>query len=142
MKKAMFLIPLISCIVLLSIVIYDKTIQVKILNLDMTPISIYPINNTQITSLVLNTEDYGNNSKVNLSNGLNFITNRTILKSGDSVLMNIKVMKPSCQVMLTSDSMSKLENNSLIRIQIHSQPKCLDDYRLVQIESWTKINQK
>lgn len=102
-------------------------------------INTIPINQTQFTSLVSNTESKNNKTLIYLTNGLSLEYNGTDIKSGDSISLNTVLYKFVCSKIIDDNN---LENNTIGVIIFHEDSKCNSNNILVQVLNWTKLNQK
>lgn len=115
---------------------YDK------LYLNETATSLNPINTANMTSLVFNTEEHGNQSIIHLSNGINIQTTDKTIKSGDSLSLRMLILKPICSLNISTENSIVNTNNTLVYAYWYKSEECKDGYELMKLLDWNKLNQK
>ena len=115
----------------------NQTIYIKLI-----PVSLKPLNQTIMTSLVSST-DYSNNKTIlHLANGINIPDNANMVRSGDTLSVNATIYKTICSLTMSSSTNKTIENNTVALIQSSKDPRCQDNLRILNINEWHKVNQK
>ena len=133
----------ISAIVISLVILsadYNKPNQPS-LYLNWIVSSAKPINQTELTSLVTNTQNNPNGILLHLTNGMVLQSNDTSIKSGDSMAMTILIYKPICSLSMNTNNHTITNGTSMI-LKITKDPRCEQGYEAIQILDWHKLNQK
>ena len=140
-------IILFQCIIFLaigvSIGIFTGVFIIKqiepIMVLSFIPTSAKPLNETKISAMIVSTEQNGNQTGLNLANGLSVVYNGTDIKSGDVLSLDLMIYQPLCSVNISN---LNNENNTSFILQTIKDPRCQDGYKAIQVLDWHKLNQK
>lgn len=138
-KILFFSVLILTCIFCIYFIIQTPKNELIIKNI---PTGTMPINNTQLTSIVINTEKSGDKTMIDLANGLSFIDYNSTIKSGDSIMISGTIIKPVCSLYIENKDKKILLNNTIVKIITYQDPKCIGENNMFEFTGWKKLNQK